>query len=99
MLGLNYGPLASDVEGFARPVSQWVKRVTRTETLGPDKYKGRAAIKIGPVNLYFAGEAEIVARDEAARKAGVFQPFRARELAQKARALRPREVERWPIAW
>jgi acetolactate synthase-1/2/3 large subunit len=29
-------PLASDVEGFARPVSQWVKRVMRTETLGDD---------------------------------------------------------------
>src|SRR5262249_48934761 len=29
-------PLASDVQGFARPVSQWVKRVTRAETLGSD---------------------------------------------------------------
>ncbi len=29
-------PLAADVEGLARPVSQWVRRVTRTETLGPD---------------------------------------------------------------
>jgi acetolactate synthase-1/2/3 large subunit len=29
-------PLASDVEGLARPVSQWVKRVTRTETLASD---------------------------------------------------------------
>lgn len=33
--------------------------------------------------------------DEAAKRAGVFQPFRARELAAKARAIRPREVERW----
>ena len=33
--------------------------------------------------------------DEAARVAGVFQPFRARELASKARAIPPREVERW----
>lgn len=40
-----------------------------TETLGPDKYKGRAGVKIGPVNLYFAGEAEIIEKDEAARKA------------------------------
>ena len=40
-----------------------------TETLGPDKYKGRAGVKIGPVNLFFAGEAEIVERDEVARKA------------------------------
>lgn len=42
-----------------------------TETLGPDKYKGRAGVKIGPVNLYFAGEAEIVAKDEAERKATI----------------------------
>jgi carbon monoxide dehydrogenase subunit G len=42
-----------------------------TETLGPDKYKGRAGVKIGPVNLYFAGEAEIVAKDDAARKATI----------------------------
>ncbi|MBK8218470.1 MAG: DNA polymerase III subunit delta [Myxococcales bacterium] len=35
--------------------------------------------------------------DEAARKAGVFQPFRARELAQKAKAIKPREVERWLV--
>ena len=40
-----------------------------TETLGPDKYKGRAGVKIGPVNLFFAGEAEIVERDDAAHKA------------------------------
>lgn len=40
-----------------------------TETLGPDKYKGRAGVKIGPVNLFFAGEAEIIEKDEAARKA------------------------------
>jgi len=32
--------------------------------------------------------------DDAARRAGVFG-FRARELGQKARAVRPREVERW----
>lgn len=42
-----------------------------TETLGPDKFKGRAGVKIGPVHLFFAGEAEIVARDEAARKATI----------------------------
>jgi len=33
--------------------------------------------------------------DEAARRAGVFQPNRARELAGKVRALRMKEVERW----
>jgi acetolactate synthase-1/2/3 large subunit len=29
-------PLASDVEGFARPVSQWVRKTTHTQTLGAD---------------------------------------------------------------
>jgi DNA polymerase-3 subunit delta len=33
--------------------------------------------------------------DEAARLAGIFQPQRAREIAQKGRALRARELERW----
>ena len=33
--------------------------------------------------------------EEAARKAGVFQPFRARELAQKARGLKAKDLERW----
>ncbi len=33
--------------------------------------------------------------DEAARRAGVFQPYRAREIAQKARTMRAKELERW----
>jgi len=33
--------------------------------------------------------------DEAARRAGIFPAFRAREVAQKARALRAKELERW----
>jgi DNA polymerase-3 subunit delta len=33
--------------------------------------------------------------DEAARRAGVFQPFRARELASRAKAMGSKEVERW----
>lgn len=40
-----------------------------TETLGPDKYKGRAGVKVGPVNLFFAGEAEILEKNETARTA------------------------------
>jgi DNA polymerase-3 subunit delta len=35
--------------------------------------------------------------DEAARTAGVFQPHRIRELTVKARAVRPKEVERWML--
>jgi DNA polymerase-3 subunit delta len=34
---------------------------------------------------------------EAARHAGVFQPHRSRELAARARSVRPREVERWML--
>jgi DNA polymerase III subunit delta len=33
--------------------------------------------------------------DEAARRAGIFPAFRAREVAQKAKALRAKELERW----
>jgi acetolactate synthase-1/2/3 large subunit len=29
-------PLASDIEAWARPISQWVRRTLRTETLGAD---------------------------------------------------------------
>jgi DNA polymerase-3 subunit delta len=36
-------------------------------------------------------------QDEAARRAGVFQPYRGRELAQKARAVTSKEVERWML--
>ena len=42
-----------------------------TETIGPDKYKGRAGVKVGPVNLFFAGEAEIYNKDDAAHSAQV----------------------------
>jgi DNA polymerase-3 subunit delta len=34
-------------------------------------------------------------QDEAAKAAGVYQPFRARELAQKVKAFKARELERW----
>lgn len=33
--------------------------------------------------------------EEAAKAAGVFQPFRARELGQKAHGFRPKDLERW----
>ena len=35
--------------------------------------------------------------DEAARRAGIYPAFRARELAQKLKAFKPRELERWLI--
>lgn len=36
--------------------------------------------------------------DEAARRAGIYPAFRAREHAQKLRAFRPRELERWLVS-
>jgi uncharacterized protein len=39
-----------------------------TEDLGDGKYKGRVAIRMGPVRLQFAGTADITERDDAAKK-------------------------------
>jgi uncharacterized protein len=39
-----------------------------TEDLGDDKYKGKVAVRMGPVKLQFAGTADITERDEAARR-------------------------------
>jgi carbon monoxide dehydrogenase subunit G len=39
-----------------------------TESLGDGKYKGRVAIRMGPVRLQFAGNADIVSRDDAAKR-------------------------------
>lgn len=42
-----------------------------TEVVGPQRYRGRALIKVGPVQLSFEGEAEIVDIDDGARTARV----------------------------
>jgi carbon monoxide dehydrogenase subunit G len=39
-----------------------------TEDLGDDRYKGRVGVRMGPVRLQFAGTADIVERDEAAKR-------------------------------
>jgi uncharacterized protein len=39
-----------------------------TGDLGDDKYAGRVAVRMGPVRLQFAGNAEITERDEAAKR-------------------------------
>lgn len=44
-----------------------------------------------------AALAEGLTLDEAARRAGIYPTFRAREHAQKLRAFRPRELERWLV--
>lgn len=42
-----------------------------TEVLGPRKFRGRAKVKIGPVALSFAGDAELVSVDDDAKAARV----------------------------
>ncbi len=39
-----------------------------TESLGEDKYRGKVAVRMGPVRLQFAGTADITERDEQARR-------------------------------
>jgi uncharacterized protein len=39
-----------------------------TEDLGDERYKGRVAVRMGPVRLQFAGTADITERDEAAKR-------------------------------
>jgi DNA polymerase-3 subunit delta len=56
---------------------------------------GALAWSIRQLAKYQAAAAGGASADEAARKAGVFQPFRARELSAKARGFRAKEVERW----
>jgi DNA polymerase-3 subunit delta len=56
---------------------------------------GALAWSIRQLAKFQAALAGGASADEAARKAGVFQPFRTRELSQKARGFRPKEVERW----
>ena len=39
-----------------------------TNDLGGDRYEGRVAVRMGPVRLQFAGQADITERDEAAKR-------------------------------
>jgi carbon monoxide dehydrogenase subunit G len=39
-----------------------------TDDLGDDRYKGRVAVRMGPVKLQFAGTAEIKERDDAGKR-------------------------------
>jgi carbon monoxide dehydrogenase subunit G len=39
-----------------------------TEDLGNEKYKGKVAVRMGPVRLQFAGTADITERNEAAKR-------------------------------
>jgi DNA polymerase-3 subunit delta len=58
---------------------------------------GALAWSVRQLARYQAAISTGAAADEAARRAGVFQPYRARELAAKARAVKPKEVERWTL--
>jgi uncharacterized protein len=39
-----------------------------TDDLGDEKYKGKVAVRMGPVRLQFAGTADIVQRDQGAKR-------------------------------
>ena len=58
---------------------------------------GALAWSIRQLARYQAAVISGAGPDEAARRAGVFQPQRARELAVKSRRVPPREVERWML--
>ena len=49
-------------------VASCLPGATMTDELGENKYGGQVAIRMGPVKLQFAGTAEIVKRDEAAKR-------------------------------
>jgi DNA polymerase-3 subunit delta len=58
---------------------------------------GALAWSIRQLARFQAAVAGGASPDEAARRAGVYQPYRARELSAKARAVRAKEVERWML--
>jgi carbon monoxide dehydrogenase subunit G len=60
-------PLLLDVPAIA----PCVPGAELTEVLGGNRYRGRAAIKIGPLLLEFAGEAELVEVNEAQHTARI----------------------------
>jgi DNA polymerase-3 subunit delta len=56
---------------------------------------GALAWSVRQLARFQAAVASGASSDDAARRAGVPSAYRARELATKARAIRPKEVERW----
>ncbi len=58
---------------------------------------GAMAWSIRQLARYQTALAAGASPDDAARRAGVFVPFRARDLAAKAKAVRMRDVERWMV--
>jgi len=56
---------------------------------------GALAWSVRQLARFQAAVASGDSQEEAARVAGVYQPYRARELAGKARNIRAKEVERW----
>ena len=56
---------------------------------------GALAWSIRQLARFQAATDDGMSQDEAAKVAGIYQPFRAREIAQKVKSFRPRELERW----
>jgi uncharacterized protein len=57
-----------DFFGDIPRVASCLPGATLTETLGEDKYGGQVVVRMGPVKLPFTGTAEIVERDETAKR-------------------------------
>ena len=66
-----------------------------TEDLGNEKYKGKVAVRMGPVRLQFAGTADITERDEAAKRVVVHASIHVGDKAIAERAERG-DVDRLP---
>jgi len=56
-----------------------------TDDLGDGKYKGRVAIRMGPVRLQFAGTADITERDEAGQRIPSAPPAPTRRAGVRPR--------------
>jgi acetolactate synthase-1/2/3 large subunit len=86
-------PLASDVEGFARPVSQWVRKTTHTATLGADAAEAVSAAYGPPGGIAtLILPSDVSWNEGGAPGAALPIPVRAKvsndAVAQAARALR-----------
>ena len=69
-----------------------------TEDLGDDKYKGKVAVRMGPVKLQFAGTAEIKERDDAGKRIVVDAAARTRRAVGRPRCCSPLGSRRSPAA-
>jgi DNA polymerase-3 subunit delta len=88
-LSLFVGP-GKEIDEHA--VSECVARVRMADTWALVDAVGR---RVRQLLKYVLAVAQGARPDEAARRAGAFQPARARQLEEKGRGMAPKELERW----